>query len=248
MVRRTAAWIGAAMALAGIGVVLSGCASGGDSSYSGTRIRAEAIAAAEHYGTFHFIDRIGQGNTPTQVLVGDAGGSFGQQTLSARTTKLEARFVNFVAYIRSDATVLTRTLGLTAAAAQQNAGKWVSVTPGDPGYAAITKSLEPGSELDSYLPQGKLSVGALTTIGGVKVVPIRGEAPPRARGTLHDVRATLFVRQGAPHVPVGGTISGVTKSGKRQTEVVVFKSWGEKLRLPVPAGAVASSSLPHTSA
>jgi hypothetical protein len=251
MKRRTA-WSGAAIALFSAALGLTGCSSSGGSSTSSgalsgetpAQVKAAALSAAHRFGSFHFVDRVGQGKDSGRLLVGDAGPADGQQTLTSPKTSLDVRLVGGIAYVRAGQAVLVTVLGLPGAVANQNEGKWISVTSADPGYTQIVDSLSPASELGAYIPQGTLSLGAPTKIGGVPVVPVSGGALPQISAGLKDARATLFVRAASPHVPAGGTITGIGTDGHRQIEAVIFKGWGETIRPQVPAGAIPAETLP----
>ncbi len=245
--RRRASASALALLVAGVGagVLGSGCGSPAPlSGQSTAQVRSTAVAAAHQADSFHFIDRRGSGAAAV-TLTGDASSHDGQQTLVGEGSRLDVRLIDGVAYIRAGADVLHGVLGLSVTASSTAAGKWISVTKSDKGFAAIVKSLAPTSVLGNYLPVGTLHRGPTRSIRGIATVPVSGDAPasPTAAGT--NATATLYVEGAEPHVPVSGTLSGTDVHGRTLTEAAVFTAWGEPVRPKVPKGAVPASSLAH---
>jgi hypothetical protein len=225
----------------GLMVLLSSCSSGIQSE-SASQILSTAVAAAHSAGTFHFVDKEGSGSQ-TRLLIGDASAVAAQQTLSSKEVQLNAALVDGVAFIRAGSATFTTLLGLSTTMATQESGKWVSVSKGEKGYVQIVQSLEPGAELDGYIPQSPLDVGKQTTIHGVAVIPVSGTAPAGDSSAGLPVVATLFVSTRSPYLPVGGALGGKDVHGRTQKDEVVFTKWGETVHVSAPGGAVSLASL-----
>jgi hypothetical protein len=224
--------------------LLSACASGssGLTGKTADQVLSLAVTAARGSGGFHFVDRDGSG-TQVQLLVGDTGAVTAQQTLSGGGAALDIRLVHDTVYVRAGSETLESVVGLSATNAADESGKWLSVTRRGNGYGTIVATLKPDAELDSYIPQAPLALGAATTLHGIPVLPVTGTAPPTAATGALNARATLFVSTRAPYLPVGGTLTGTDVHGRKQSEVVAFTNWGEQARPAVPTGAVAVASL-----
>ena len=201
-----------------------------------------AVTAANASLSFHFVDKDGPG-AQAGLLVGDTGTRAAQQTLSGAGAALDVRLVNEVVYIRAGSATLESVLGLSAAMASAEVGKWLSVTKGENGYSEIIHTLTPGAELDHYLPQVPLTLLAATTLHGVPVLPVTGAASSSAASGALDAKATLYVSTRSPYLPVGGSLTGTDVHGRQQSEVVAFTHWGRQARPSVPSGAVAVASL-----
>ena len=232
------------VAACGAPALLSACGSGssGLSGESAPQVLSTALSSARGIGSFDFVDKAGSG-AQARVLAGQTGTVSAEQSLSGDTAALDVRLVDHVVYLRAGSEVLESVLGLLAPEASAESGKWVSVPSGAKGYQEIVKTLAPAAELDLYIPQTPLSLGATTTLHGTAVVAVTGAAPPAASTDVLRARATLYVSTTAPYLPVGGTLTGTDVHGRTQSEVVAFTAWGVKARPPVPAGAVPVSSL-----
>jgi hypothetical protein len=208
---------------------------------SATQVLATSTAAAHQVGSFHFVDKDGSG-AEAGLLVGDSGNTAAQQTLTIGSNVLDVRLIEDLVYMRAGATALQSVLGLSTAKASAEAGKWLSISPKEKGYAQIVKTLRPNSELDSYIPQAPLSLGSVTTLHGTTVLPVTGVATPDAASGAVNTSATLFVSTRAPYLPVGGTITGTDVNGRRQSDQVAFTHWGERIQPAVPSGVVTDAS------
>lgn len=200
------------------------------------------MTASDAVDGFHFVDQDGSG-TEARLLVGDTGTVAAQESLSGAGGALDVRLVNDVVYLRAGSETLETVLGLSATEASSRSGRWLSVTRRDKAYDQIVQTLKPAAELDSYIPQAPLTLGASTRLHGTAVVPVTGMAPASADTGALNARVTLFVSTTAPYLPVGATLTGTDVHGRRQSEVVAFTAWGEQARPVVPSGAVPVASV-----
>jgi hypothetical protein len=230
------------VAACGAPALLSACGSSALSGQSARQVLGTTLTAAQGIGSFDFVDKTGSG-TQARVLAGQTGTVNAEQLLSGDTSALDVRLVDHVVYLRAGSEVLESVLGLLAPEASAEAGKWLSVPSGAKGYQEIVETLTPAAELDHFIPQSPLALGATTTLHGTAVVAVTGPAPAADSTDVVRARATLYVSTTAPYLPVGGTLTGTDVHGRTQTEVVVFTLWGVQARPPVPAGAVPVSSL-----
>lgn len=187
----------------------------------------------------HFLDQTTQSGKTNQHLIGDVSTTNGQEELSNPDGVLYVRHVGGTIFVKGDALVLENALDLSSAVASKNAGKWISLERTNAPYETVAEALLPTAELDPYIPSGHLKVGNPQNLHGHEVVPVSGSAPAAA-GAAAD--ATIYVSVSSPHVPVGGSLVG-TGSHKDESEVAVFDSWGETVRVSAPSGAIAYSSI-----
>ena len=70
--------------------------------------------------------------------------------------------------------------------ATANAGKWISLQPGDTPYQAVTAALAPKAELDAFIPLAPYTLVAPRQFHGRTVVGVSGRPPASvANGTGH---------------------------------------------------------------
>jgi hypothetical protein len=224
-------------------LLLSAC--GGGSSglvgKSASQVLTMAMTAARG-DSFRFVDKDGSGSQ-ARLLVGQTGTVSADQSLSGSGVALEVRLTRGTVYVRGGATTLEGVLGLSATTATARSGQWLSVTAGDKGYRQIVATLKPAAELDGFVPQAPLALGAATTLHGFSVVPVSGTAPASAATGALQAKATMFVSNRAPYLPVGATLTGTDVHGRKQSEEVAFSDWGGQARPKAPTGAVSVASL-----
>jgi hypothetical protein len=183
----------------------------------------------------------------TQTQVGDVSASAATETVEAdKSVVVEAIRSKNVAYIRAGKELLQSALGLSAATAAQQEGKWISVQKGDAAFGAVAGSLTATSAIELFVPEEpNLHIGGVTQLGGQSAVAVEGStaASPPAGDT--DV-VTLFVSTTAPYLPLGGTL--VVTSTARNHKVLerqasLYGRWNEPVRVTVPANATPITSL-----
>lgn len=215
---------------------------GGGSSPSGSAeaVLTEALNSAQVAGSVHFVDHTSSGGQE-QVIQGVISAPTAAETVSGAAVPLEVELIDGVVYVNGGAAVLSGTLGLSAADAAADAGKWISVHSGDEPFDSLTQVLVLSATLDEFTPVTHVKLGKVQDLGGHHVLPITGvPASSVTNGVAAD--AALLVSVAAPHLPVAGTLVMATKSARLQEEAV-FTNWGAKIVLQPPASAVAYSSI-----
>jgi len=210
------------------------------SGKSASQVLSSTLALVQHMGAFHFLDET-TGNGPTVGIVGDAGTLVGQQTISGNGPPVQVRVYDQVAYVDGSADVLAGLLGLSAATAADNAGKWISVGPSDPHYASIAHAVTFNAVLAPFIPTGRLTLGGVTTLQGRRVLAVTGSARAADGGGAPGT-ATLYVSVAAPNLPAGATLV-LTNGSQQQHEAAAFTEWGEVVAPSTPRGAIPLSSL-----
>ena len=251
-VRRTASrWIGrglvagAVLAAAGWGPVAAGSAVPRNSSPPA--LLAAATAAAMGEGSLHYAEVTTSG--PHHVtIIGDVTQHEGRQTIVAamgsQVGHITVVLTGDSAYFKADEPGLLDFMGMPATFAAKYAGTWISVSPRDPGFAAVSAALTIPSVIGQITPVRPLSRGGhsdqlgqpVTAINGFQSEPLPGSAQPLR------VPVRLFIRaQGRP-LPVLYTSS--TLVGKQKVGVsVTVGDWGERVVVSPPSGAVSVRSL-----
>lgn len=211
-----------------------------------TQIVSLSVKAFHHQRSFHFVTRTVQGSH-TQTQVGDVSKTAATETVAAKgSLVVQAIRSRNVAYIRAGKELLQSVLGLSAATATQQAGKWISVQKGDAAFNAVAGSLAPTAAIQLFVPEEpNLHVGGATQLGGQSAVAVVGStaATPQAGETAV---VTLFVSTTAPYLPLGGTLV-VTNTDRNHTVVErqasLYGKWNESVRVEVPKNATPVSSL-----
>jgi hypothetical protein len=208
------------------------------SSTGSTVARARALyqrAVASTLGSvgFHYV-AVSSGGTGTERIVGDAGQSGGDQVITFGSTDGSEQFtlvlVSGTVYFQGNVPALEDQLGVPAASAPAEQGKWISVSSGDGPYTVI----EPGITIADQVQETVLvptSTTQVTTAGGAVASRIFGTVPAQPQQRLPSGTGHLDV-DASSHLPISyvSTVTGTT----------TFSGWGAA---PAPPGAVAWSTL-----
>lgn len=142
-------------------------------------------------------------------------------------------------YVRSTATVLANTLGLSSTAATANAGKWISISQADGAYQTVLAALSIEAELAPYAPtKATAKTGEVTKLKGteVSVLPISGRFDATGMATPVDAAAATFIGQRDGLVQGGSIVVGGKSGAERK--LAIFTSWGKPINVTAPTGAV----------
>jgi hypothetical protein len=221
-----------------LGVVLAACSNPPPISDPATVVAA-IPAAASHAGAVHFVEVTsapGVRSTLTgQLSAKDSDDA--QEHLVQGKTELDLERVGDVLYLRGSSQVLQAVLQISPQQAAANAGKWVSITPGDLIFPSINRTLDLKAEVSAFRPVGnQIHTGAERNLGHVTVVPITGApSPSTAQGAGGEL--TLFVSPSGSHLPAGANLV-LRKGSRTESRIVAFTDWGKPVVLTAPAGAI----------
>jgi hypothetical protein len=191
--------------------------------------------------SFHFADETRVGSHVT-TLSGYDTNDGADQILGGAAPSLEVlRTAAGGIFVRGAATALQASLNLSAAVAAAHTNSWISLVPGDAPYVTVANTLDPGQELNSFIPAAPLHLEGPRKLHGRTVLAVVGTAAATAANGAGHV-ATLYVPTKAPYTPVGATLTFGSGS-EHGTEVVVFKEWGKRVDPATPTAAVAYSTL-----
>ena len=249
-----------ASALLGLGM-LAGCTFGGSSASpagasaraaSGTpsasgpvvsapRLLSAALAALRAGGSVH-VDITSVAHGGSVAFSDDATGRGGRQVVTidgdGHATIL---LIDGVDYVQADAQGLQALFDVPVAQAEQAAGQWISLRPGEKLGTSTYDDVTAGITLSSVATElqlgSPLSKTAPATVAGQPVIGV--QAPLPASDGLRGAKMVLYVTDGPALRPVRYELVG----GGSTQNTISFSRWGEKLTLTAPANAVPASSL-----
>jgi len=241
-------------ALLGLGM-LAGCTSGGSSaspSAAGTpaasgaamsapRLLSAALAALRAGGSVHVdISSIAHGGTV--AFSDDATGNGGRQVITIDGTgHATILLIDGVDYVQADTQGLQGFFELPLTQAEQAAGQWISLRPGQKlgtsSYNDVTAGITLSSVATELQVGSPLSKSAPATVAGQPVIGVQAPAP--ASDGLPGAKMVLYVTADAALRPVRYELVG----GGSTKNTISFSRWGEKLSLTAPPNAVPASSL-----
>jgi hypothetical protein len=132
------------------------------------------------------------------------------------------------------------------AQANQYAGRWIAVRPGDKlgttSYSDVVAGITLSSVSGELKQSGTLTLRAPVTMGGQRVVAIQAPMPASAQLPA-TARSVLYVTDNSTLRPV---LSEVTGAGNYVYRIS-FSDWGETLNLTPPANPVPASSVTSAS-
>jgi hypothetical protein len=188
-------------------------------------ILAAAATAATAEGSVHTVATLKQGEESAKV-VNDTGTSDGRQVITAGKQHTEILLVEGIAYLRANEEALRDFFGFPADEASRYADSWLSFTISDSGYSELVETLDMPSLIENITLTGDLTKTAVTTIGGKRVIGIRGEHPQGGTGTLY------VAADGEP-LPVRMDIADPNGSSGS----LVFSEWGKNVSVKAPSDA-----------
>lgn len=252
-----------AATLLGLGM-LAGCTSGGSSAspaaastpagsaapagsagsapaMSAPRLLRAALAALRAGGSVH-VDIASVAHGGSVAFSDDATGSGGRQVITIDGTgHATILLIAGVDYVRADAPALQGFFELPLTQAEQAAGQWISLRPGEKLGTSTYDDVTAGITLSSVATElqvgNPLSKTAPATVAGQPVIGV--QAPLPASQGPRGAKTVLYVTDDAALRPVRYELVG----GGSTQDTISFSRWGEKLRLPVPSHAVPASSL-----
>ena len=196
----------------------------------------DALTAAGRANAFHY-RAVWRTDGLSQVVVGDARPSSGSESVSVGADRFAVVFTGQVAYFEGDAAALRDQLGLLAATASANAGKWISLQHSDGPYPWVDE----GVTTSAALAQVSIAPRA-TSLGhrihGVLLSKITGQIP---HGQVAAGSAWLDLTS-RTKLPAAYAAQG-SDGGQSWSSTIVFSGWGESDAVTPPARALPFSSL-----
>jgi hypothetical protein len=247
-----------ASALLGLGL-LAGCTSAGGSAASSAAsapgassaaqapamsapgLLSAAQAALRSGGSVH-VDITSIATSGTEVFSDDATANGGRQEITVDGTgHATILLIDGTGYVQADAQTLQGFFQVPVAPAEQAAGQWISLRPGEKlgtsSYDDVTAGITLSSVATELQLTGKLSKTPATTVAGLPVIGV--QAPLPASAGLPKAKLVLYVTDNSALRPVRYELVG----GGSTRNTISFSRWGERLRLAAPTHAIPASSL-----
>lgn len=261
--RANAAKIGAA--LVGLGA-LAGCTSGGTSSAAptgGAAASAGHAAATPVVRSASALLRDAQaavrsaGSVHAEFSVSTAGNSIimsdddttdgGRQVMTVdKVGHATILFIAGVGYVQANALGLQGFFGVPQAQAEEFAGQWIALRPGNKlgtnTYADVTDGITLSSVAGELAPSGTPSLAAPTTIGGQRVLAVKAPLPSGAQAPAGAL-GVLYVTNDARLRPVQ---EDAVHAGSYKYQVS-FSRWGEPVHLAAPSNSIPATDVTPTS-
>jgi hypothetical protein len=177
----------------------------------------------------------GHGNGITVTMVNDIGPTSGRQVIDAGGGHSVVIVAGGRAYFRGDAAALAGYYQFPVAVAREYAGKWMSLGPGDTGYAQVSGAVTLASDFNQIAIHGPVAARPVTMPDGRRAIAIAGTAngPTGTRAP-----ATLFV------TATGSTLPIALREGNPQaSQTEAWSRWGQPVAFSAPAGATPISGL-----
>ena len=189
---------------------------------------------------FHYVSTWTGGGEPVTTYAGDAGQNDGTQVITEPTDYGNEQYDVLLAsdqtlYFKGNAPALEDELGVSVSTAPGLAGQWVSVQPADGPYQAEQAGLTVASEV-GITGFVATSTEQVTGAGGVKLTRITGTVPASEYSSSATVRVDISPSSDLPASIVMSFSDGTVNT-------MTFTGWGTAPSVPVPAGAVAWSTL-----
>jgi len=148
-------------------------------------------------------------------------------------------FIAGVGYVQGNAAGLVGIEQLPQSEAQSEAGRWISISPGEElgqdTYDDVVDGITLSSVATELSMAGPLTLTGPTTVDGQRAIAVQGHAPASMQLPA-SARVTLYVAASDAR-PLRYEVSGV--SGYENE--ITFSDWGEKLTLTSPSGALPAS-------
>jgi hypothetical protein len=194
---------------------------------------AAALAAARAQQSVHYV--VAQASpTVSTGMVGDAARDRGIQRITYRnggkTGHVTVIVVANTAYVRGDAFTLEHYMGLPAATASSDAGKWLRLVHTSPGFATVAEGVRISSTIGELAMSKSLTAIPATTVAGRRVIGIQS----KFTSSGHAITETLYVSASGTPLPV----EQLTVSGPVAVRVR-FSRWNEAVRLSAPSSSIA---------
>ncbi|MFL5954025.1 MAG: hypothetical protein ACJ76I_07940 [Gaiellaceae bacterium] len=213
-------------------IALAAASAGTAATVTPAQTLASALAAARAQHSVHYV-AVQSAGSRNVTIAGDAAGDRGIQRVTYRDNGKAGHVTVIVvantAYVRGDAFTLEHYMGLPAATAAADAGKWLRLAHTSAGFATVAASVRLASTVSELAMPKPLTAVAATTVAGQQVVGVR------ARFTVsgQKITETLFVRSSGTPLPV----EQLSVTGSIAVRVL-FSSWNEPVRLAAPAHSV----------
>jgi hypothetical protein len=199
-------------------------------------ILREAMTAAGAAHAFHYRS-VWSADGFSQIVVGDARPASGEESVSVGTDHFTAILTGQMEYFEGDAAALRDQLGLPAAKASANAGKWIRLQSSDGPFPSIEAGVTTSAALAQVLIAPFATLPARRT-RGVLASRITGRIPHGSAVT----GSALLDLTTRSKLPSAYSAHG-SDNGQPWSSTITFSRWGESIAVHAPTKALPFSSL-----
>ena len=202
------------------------------SAASPQELLASMIAAGKKQHALHYVTTSSAGKFSSR-MVADVAADRGIQRVSFRSGSRSGRATVVVAhrtaYVKGDAFTLVGFMGFKAKPSAKYAGVWIRIPHTDRDFPTVAAAVTLASAMGELKPRGPLTSVPETTIGGQRVLGVRGKTTTLGRPAPE----TLYGRATGEPLPV---LELVPKAGAGFK--VVLGPWNQSIHAPVPRRSV----------
>jgi len=201
------------------------------------------LAALDSGGSVH-VDISSTTSGGTVAFSDDATANGGRQIITVdKNAHVTILFIAGVGYVQADANGLATFFEVPQAEADQFAGQWIALRPGDKLGLSAYDDVTAGITLSSVATELKPSTGTATmaapaTIAGQRVLGVQVPLPTSSQLPA-GARDMLYMTDNSLLRPVQ---SEITNAGSYKYQMS-FSHWGEAVHLTAPANAIPSTSV-----
>ena len=236
-VTRVATWVVVALvAVLGTEIGLAATQSPAVRAPSPVQLLQEALIAARTADAFHY-RAVWSTDGFSQIVEGDALPTSGKESVSVGGDRFTVVVTEQMAYLEGNAASLRDQLGLPAATALANAGKWISLQQSDGPYPSVNEGLT----TSAALAQVAIAPSSTEPVHHTRTPPlsrIKGKIP-HGQMVTGSAQLDLISRSKLPALYSAHGAGG----GEPWTSTIAFSHWGEKVAVDAPTGARPFSSL-----
>ena len=160
------------------------------------------------------------------MMDNEIGTSSGRQSINENGALSTTEVVNGTVYLRGDRKAITSFFQLPTRDPQAIANRWISITPSEPGFAAVSAAVTLASDFSQIKMTGPFTKGHATSSRGVETVPIYGYVSV-SPGVV--TPATLVVSLSGVVLP-----SWYSIHYKGRNFLVSWNEWGRVATIPAP--------------
>lgn len=200
------------------------------------------LAALRSGGSVH-VDSSTTTSAGSEASTDDATASGGRQTVTvSKTEQMTVLLIAGVGYVQGEGTGLTL-FGVPQSQAEQFAGKWIVLRPGDTlgtsSYDDVTEGITLSSVASELKPGGgPATLAAPAVIHGQRVVAVQAPLPAGSQFSAA-ARDVVYMTDDSLARPVLSEITNAVG----YTYQMSFSRWGETVHLTAPTKTIPASSV-----
>ena len=234
---RVATWITLALVVVlGTEIGLAATQSPTVQAPSPVQLLQDAMTAARTADAFHY-RAVWSSDGFSQIVEGEALPSSGTESVSVGGDRFTVVVTGQMAYLEGNAASLRDQLGLPAATALANAGKWISLQQSDGPYPSVNEGLTTSAAL-AQVVIAPTSTAPVHRTHRPPLSRIKGKIP-HGQSVTGSAQLDLISRSKLPALYSAHGSGG----GESWTSTIAFSRWGDEVAVNAPTEARPFSSL-----